>query len=1460
MPDFRILWTALPRSVEGNDLIVDVFASPRLGIDVPPGTKLTLNDFPSLATWPNSVANHLTFEVEFSGGGRPVAATRVPLTPAESDVDLDAPAWKALFPASSAIVPWSMRTVSSRPFYSYPADWVADYLQSTYAAAARHGADPTTDDFLDQLVKDAGDLIDTRPGVERAEPTSDSEGGETSGGGPPPTANGLRGCLFAPVAWLVWILRWLWHKLIGGPSPGPSPKAPTPSLQPVTTTPLVVTYTSAPRPPAPVPPSLAAVEQHVGTTGVTPPGGWTPPGSGLSPNAVALAAAWRFFRRPESEPTVFEQPDVKNVPPAPQPPDWDFHQRLGVLGDYPLLLRRLGMVIRLQVPAPAIPPTTVRVIPRWDGQPMPQRDLTPRTRCFLSGEVFAPEPRPGSDFTDGVLNLSGAAEGQTSPNGYRLAVIDTDGAALKLIHTAASLVRYRWLRGNGFVRAGVRSEGLSSLRSAGIAIVRSGRASSIRAQLQTLEQAAPEWKQNAPEELFADDIVRGFQVEVQETTKNDQAPWRSLCKRIGRYHLLNDTGAVVDTFDLADHGYVKRSAATSVDDQDSPLYVHEALVRWDGWSLVAPRPGRKIRSVTGTRVEADGRVVPTQDEETVAPIPEPSPELHLATIFRPTDGSLPKLRIGSKYRFRLPWVDLAGEGVAIRVSAPVSSEVVYRRFEPMAPPALLPRDPYTLGESLEVLVIRSTVDQGTNAYVSSVLEVADPAMKWRETATRHVFPAKVTQEQAEQHGMFDRRELSWRWEASLRADNTFDDPSLVDLDDGATPIDFGTPATVVIEPSQPEVDGRKERYAVNRAGHTLPTPYLPDPFASAIAFRDLPGSSGLPAGGAFTSVLVPGTSQLVSHVPFQGTWPAISSFRIRVAERPGAVDPESGIEIFTNPADPPQWDEVNRVLTLFLAKGQVAVVPYSTQPSDDGRPSLGPVAWVSPASSDLQGQIELGCHWLVSPARTMSLVHAVQRPLRPGVFISAEATKDIGSTVAKIAGRMAIDPATTGTITLLAAWTDETDDGTSHSLVAHDASMVLESFNVPVELGEGSPTDTKFPPPPVPGDTAATVDARHEFGDTRHRLVRYRLRASTRFREYFPASLAGATAADGSDGFSRVGAERVVSVPNSAPPIAPGIRYLMPSFGWDIDDPDSPTAWSTFTRRRSGGGLRVFLDRPWFTSGPGEQLGVVIPVANGNIDDTRHSRLGVDPTTSNLTDPTIDPLVPSVFTGGDAYPGVKLEDGATVDVIAYAPALDTTRNQWYADVTVDMSKLPNTYMPFMRLALVRFQPDSVEGTAASKIVLADFAQLAPDREFTATVIGKDVKVVVRGRGPIMPNPNLMLIALDEADVPDPDELAWRPIGSTSGAATIGDDLLSRLADAVPPMDDVVGFHWERTLAMPGLRGDRTLRVVVRELEIREADEESTFGGPHREEVGELAGMLRRHVIPRIVYADAVRLA
>src|SRR5262245_39183801 len=69
----------------------------------------------------------------------------------------------------------------------------------------------------------------------------------------------------------------------------------------------------------------------------------------------------------------------------------------------------------------------------------------------------------------------------------------------------------------------------------------------------------------------------------------------------------------------------------------------------------------------------------------------------------------------------------------------------------------------------------------------------------------------------------------------------------------------------------------------------------------------------------------------------------------------------------------------------------------------------------------------------------------------------------------------------------------------------------------------------------------------------------------------------------------------VRTVDSSARPLAPKVLYVVPTFRWSRGSNPS-------TMR--GGGVRVYLERPWGSSGDGEQLGVVLWKGPGRGGET----------------------------------------------------------------------------------------------------------------------------------------------------------------------------------------------------------------------------------------------------------------
>jgi hypothetical protein len=162
---------------------------------------------------------------------------------------------------------------------------------------------------------------------------------------------------------------------------------------------------------------------------------------------------------------------------------------------------------------------------------------------------------------------------------------------------------------------------------------------------------------------------------------------------------------------------------------------------------------------------------------------------------------------------------------------------------------------------------------------------------------------------------------------------------------------------------------------------------------------------------------------------------------------------------------------------------------------------------------------------------------------------------------------------------------------------------------------------------------------------------------------------------------------------------------------------------STITSGRSGSALRIFMSRPWWTSGIGEQLGVVTwPEAENTdirstipaTDGLYVSDWGLDPVFAGRDLPSAHPRLETFPKRVDVAKNLTIDENAsvTVNVAGHEVKYDPVRDLWYCDVVVNIGE---SYTPMIRLALARYQPDSVKGAELSRIVLADVMSLEPGR-------------------------------------------------------------------------------------------------------------------------------------------------
>jgi hypothetical protein len=518
-------------------------------------------------------------------------------------------------------------------------------------------------------------------------------------------------------------------------------------------------------------------------------------------------------------------------------------------------------------------------------------------------------------------------------------------------------------------------------------------------------------------------------------------------------------------------------------------------------------------------------------------------------------------------------------------------------------------------------------------------------------------------------------------------------------------------------------------------------PYLPDPLCVELSARLLHHPT------------IPDTTLVFIPAYVSGAqWPNATPFTIRAFEDAGPTF---------------KFDAAARVLQISLPKATRATLQLSCRLID---PQLmGIWQWLPAADRGAVGAAaKNGRHWALTPWRTVELVHAVQKPLiAPEMKFSL--SRGFGQTAAVPRFASTCSLASTVRVDLQAAW-HEPDNDAATQPIGGDRARIDHAFSVKITDPQTYATKKDIPGAlgipehliigpdliSVGENRDLTIVKAHEFNDTRYRRIEYWLEATSRFREYMPASLLTTTANGATvetDEHIKVTGPTVVTwIPSSAPPPAPNALYVVPTFGWV----ESSDAQGKQTRLRRGGGLRVYLDRGWNASGYGEMLAVVLPRAgfagDPNVEPAGRTykkfvtqwgqdpiwdspavsgpspKLAHFPLARTQPDPTgawLPPFAPPTeadqphgpfATANLPHPSMAWNEPASyVDVAPHDVAYDPERQLWYCDITINFGA---SYYPFVRLALARYQPASVFGAALSNIVLADFMALAPDRWLT----------------------------------------------------------------------------------------------------------------------------------------------
>lgn len=771
----------------------------------------------------------------------------------------------------------------------------------------------------------------------------------------------------------------------------------------------------------------------------------------------------------------------------------------------------------------------------------------------------------------------------------------------------------------------------------------------------------------------------------------------------------------------------------------------------------ATSPGDSLRASRRSRIAEHAAHAATS---TVRPLVETTTKRDLASMTSLVAAHLSDLGLTGSISHQV-----------VQALRTVTVPTPFLRWDPVQPPATVARRRFTEGESLRVLVVRSGVTQDPTTGAIAVTDPATYAASvptghgYLATSERHLAPPKTTQMTAELHGKFDvgigdsTKEMARAQDMlaiALTEDGTLLDKDRVDLDD--PPNRVAQPGvSLVTSAAVPQVTPKTDlaageapapgQYVVHDTDD-LTLPYLPDPLAQGVSFvfPDAGRDRNLPApfsGEGFTT-------------PYPGAWPRIQPYRLVLG---GAASLSGHVD--------------GRVVHFDLPPGDLQRVTVASSLPPDGPDLLGPWRTVSDlftSEPEVHEAAVDGWLWSLTPQERYQLVHAVPRPLEAPRPVRITPVRTLGQTPCTLFGSLDLHGPSTDSVSGEASWTEVVDDLSLSGVVRTPTTETafttkIRPFeDIAVLAGAEKVID-------YPGlGQIGFHDLTHHFKDTRHRTVSYRFRASTRFREYFaPALLAPDPTVPLDDGRSVLSEPLVVEVPSSARPAAPVVHSVVPLFRWDKGiEPEQPVG----RRHVRRAGVRIYLERPWFSSGDGELLAVLLAPTgrdwNGSAigmllpgsdvfgppakDDSGFpfvSKVGGDPIwyAAEIKNRALQPLqLDDVLdlAGYDdrdeagrpvAAPGELLDlpaFGTTygVRVLGYRPQYNEERKLWYADVALDPGQ---SLWSFVRLAVARYQPHSVDGCHLSAPVRCNYVQLPPERTTSVSrTDGSHVRVVVSG--------------------------------------------------------------------------------------------------------------------------------
>jgi hypothetical protein len=988
-----------------------------------------------------------------------------------------------------------------------------------------------------------------------------------------------------------------------------------------------------------------------------------------------------------------------------------FLKVLGDLGNYPPLLRCLGLAFDLVTVDDASKIAWSSVTQAWI-------DFIDPT---IAASLGAVGQQPSTSIQQSSYVRDGG-DGKTDfhiKNGYLvmdedyfLVDYDPDGSVLRRIQNATSPPQASTSGAGGGLLTSISQavSGAQPIRNAGLSLRNDNTPNLLRARVQG--QITKRAAANPSTHIFtAADLVRGYAPEVFWRGR-----WYSLTARQETYTDTNGNNLLPASMqkerascpiqlEAAVHYDQAANSGTDVPPYDP--HIASSLFRWYGWSLSLPHP---FTATNGThQLAAKPQSINPIKQNTSAP----------QTIL------LPKLRYGEAYQFRVRAIDLAGDPIE-GPSAPDEGcsgelpESVYLRHDPVSPPMMLFEETFdptiSPGEQIDVLVARAEDD-------------------WY-APIRFLCPPAADLFSLIEQGALDRGDGAM---SSPLKVGSFDD--VVITDDGAFPQNAaGVP--------------------VYKSGPHTPAPgsYLPDRFASNVCFQLFDIATGTSYGPILPSSFYDQPNALTDRGATQQdyVWPHAGHVRVEmrtssstkvsytwtVDHVPGAPSRNAPKIVFYIPRGWQMELLISCAPTLEQAKKMAAgrVASHHSEAFAKCVAAKGlAVASLTEQDVAVEKLLASGRSTVYTPARPINLVHAVKRPLGLASFSSAAFAQPVAdSAIVMLSGDIGVgDGRTTAAVNVMVKWDEYHDDPTEPApRIIHHSQNLCQLQNIDLaavfKAGNSKPTDDLLPNPLEMKDQSV------HFPSCAARTLDLVAAPISRFQHFYVQSAVGGGSSQADQvpfmGPYGNGLQKKLVVPNTTIPIPPVVSHILPLM---------PAIASPGLFRRIGGALRIYLNRGWYSSGEGELLGVVVATDKmaqcGSSDyqawitdpllSTLFTRWGADPVwdiagieANNdgkrfAPAPTQTEFTPMLavnnFETPQVFLGVGLQDAssATATILGYTPVF-TPEDGWHCDII--LKQVPS-YHTFLKLVLVRYQPNSIDSKSISHVTLPPFVQLRPNR-------------------------------------------------------------------------------------------------------------------------------------------------